>query len=251
MPLDTSEDGMFHTETDSSNDEYPAQISRYLSKPLHPVRRDVWCLHGRSISQKLGKKTGGINFWFSVYSGQDKGKSWTLISLWMSSILHWIFRDLRYTERMYDYQCPLGTPAEISWLPKLIICIRRTDDTFFLTWLQSSQSIWEEHNAILQVLSGQNHRQDWGQVSLASFFIHSSFSKSFSWLINQYMLKGISLLVQQVKDPALSWEWLGCCCGTGSLLGPGTSACCRHGHKRNNKQIRAEGFFNSNQGHKE
>lgn len=68
-----------------------------------------------AFPRSLGRKSGILIFWFSTYSGQGKGKSWTLISLWMFYILCWIFRDLRL-RGMYDYKCPLGTPAEISWL---------------------------------------------------------------------------------------------------------------------------------------
>ena len=35
-----------------------------------------------------------------------------------------------------------------------------------------------------------------------------------------------SLVVQWVKDLALSLQWLGHWCGTGSVLGLGTSICC-------------------------
>lgn len=66
---------MSHTEADSSNDDYPTQVSGYLSKPLNPMQRNAWCLHGRGFSQKSGKKIRDINFWFSIYSGLGKGKS--------------------------------------------------------------------------------------------------------------------------------------------------------------------------------
>ena len=62
MPLDLPcpKDKSFHTEADSSNNEYPTQVSGFLSKPLDPMQRDAWCLHGRGISQKPGKKIRDI-----------------------------------------------------------------------------------------------------------------------------------------------------------------------------------------------
>ena len=32
-------------------------------------------------------------------------------------------------------------------------------------------------------------------------------------------------MVQQIKDPSLSLQWLGSLCGAGSIPGPGTSTC--------------------------
>ena len=40
--------------------------------------------------------------------------------------------------------------------------------------------------------------------------------------------EGSSFEVQQVKDPALSLQWLGCCCGGGLICGLGTSTCQKH-----------------------
>ena len=41
-----------------------------------------------------------------------------------------------------------------------------------------------------------------------------------------------SLLAQWVKYPALSVICLGHCCGSGLILGPGTSACLEHSQKK-------------------
>lgn len=43
-------------------------------------------------------------------------------------------------------------------------------------------------------------------------------------------------MAQQVKDLALSLLWLGGCCGTGLVPGPGTFTCHRRSQKKKTKQ---------------
>ena len=71
-------------------------------------------------------------------------------------------------------------------------------------------------------------------IKLISISIVLSEFHDKSWLLKRVKQRHYVwsfLVVQQVKDP----EFLGsgCCCGMGSIPGPGTSTCCRYGQKVN------------------
>lgn len=56
-------------EADTPN-EYLTQVGGYLSKPL--AEKDAWCLHGRGISQKSGRRSGMLTFAFQFILDRAK-----------------------------------------------------------------------------------------------------------------------------------------------------------------------------------
>ena len=72
-----------------------------------------------------------------------------------------------------------------------------------------------------------------------SHFVHVASTKIF--IMSAFILKkrpslGNSLVAQQVKDLMLSlYCGSGCCCGGGSISGPGISTCCGYSQKEKKK----------------
>lgn len=208
MPLDTARpnDKVFHTEADSSSDQYPTQVSGFLSKFLDLMQREAWCLHGRGVSQKPGKKIKDIKFWFSIFWARQRQILNSLFLcgcfvLFVDSSETWGSERSMTTSALWALQQKFP-----DWLPKPLISFRRTDDVFFLTWLQSSQSIWGKHKALLEVLSGQNHMQDFEFKSVwpKSSFIFHLLNHSFSWLINKYMLRAALCSTEDIRSDGKS-----------------------------------------------
>lgn len=74
MRLDSSEDGVPHTEAEAgySDDEPPAWVSGYLWKPVDWMQRDAQAFLVEAFPRSLGRRSGMLTFGFQFILDRAK-----------------------------------------------------------------------------------------------------------------------------------------------------------------------------------